>query len=306
MGRREPAAPPVNTAMPNCPAVRVALLACLLAGVASAADGDGFLPAESRVVTLAQLPEPPDGATPGCVTRLTARGVPTALYRDHLFLLSERPQAPATDWALPPGAEPVRDYCWMDEAGTLALLRDTALDFVRAGRTIRSVATPARGMRLARADADHCYLYGGEGEEWARTVLVLGVDGGVRHLGRLPEPVTAVAGNGANTFVALGAVVYFLGAGAEPRPVFSETTAIEELAYAPPVGVFYRTSAGLGCLHGPAAGSLFLRQAVRSLDARDGRLLALSAEREVLFIAPIARIPSLLEEVRALVPGRRP
>ena len=37
------------------PTVRVLLLACALAGVACAADRDGFLPAESRVVTLAQL-----------------------------------------------------------------------------------------------------------------------------------------------------------------------------------------------------------------------------------------------------------
>lgn len=288
------------------PTVRVLLLACALAGVASAADRDGFLPAESRVVTLAQLPEAPDGAAPACAARLTARGVPTVLHREHLFLLSERPQAPVADWAPPAGAEPVRDYCWLDDAGTLALMRETTVDFVRAGRTIRSVATPTRGMRLARADATHCYLYGGEGEDWAHTVVVVGIDGALRHLARLPEAVTAVAGNGVNTFVATGCVVHFLGTGAEPRPVFSETTPIKELAYAPPVGVFYRTSAGIGCLHGPAAGSLFLRQATLSLDARDSRLLVLTADREVLLIAPIARIPRLLEEVRALVPGRRP
>lgn len=306
MGRRESVASSVNTPMAARPPLRILLLACALAGVASAADGDGFLPVESRIVTLAVLPEAPDAAAPAGVVRLSTQGVPTTLYRDRLFLLSERPQAPVADWALPPGTEPVRDYCWLDDTGTLALLRETTVDFVRAGRTIRSVATPARGMRLARADAGHCYLYGGEGEEWARTVLVLGVDGALRPLARLPEAVTAVAGNGANTFVAAGPVVHFLGTGAEPRPVFSETAVIEELAYAPPVGVFYRTSAGIGCLHGPAAGSLFLRQPTRSLDVRDGRLLVLTADRAVLLIAPIARIPSLLDEVRTLVPGRRP
>ena len=306
MVRRESGVRPLNPTMPLRPTVRFLLLACGLATVAAAADLDGFLPAESRVLTLAQFPAPPEGAALVCTVRLTTRGVATALYRERLFLLSERPQAPVADWALPAGAEPVRDYCWLDDAGTLALLRETTVDFVRAGRTIRSVATPTRGMRLARADATHCYLYGGEGEDWARAVLVLGIDGALRHLARLPEPVTAVAGNGAHTFVAAGSVVHFLATGAEPRPVFSETAVIEELAYAPPVGVFYRTSAGIGCLHGPAAGSLFLRQPTGSLDARDGRLLVLTADRAVLLIAPIARIPSLLEEVRALVPGRRP
>ncbi len=285
--------------------MRILLLACGLTGGVAAAGPDGFLPAESRAVTLATLPDPPAGESPTRAVRLTARGVPTVLFREHLFMLSERPQAPVAHWTLPPGTEAVQDYCWLDDAGTLALLRETTVDFVRAGRTIRSVATPARGMRLVRADNRHCYLYGGEGESWARTVLLLDVDGGVRHLARLPDPITAVAGNGTNTFVASGPVVRFLGTGAEPRPVFAETTPIEELAYAPPVGVFYRTSAGIGCLHGPAAGSLFLRQPAHSLDARDGRLLVLTTDSEVLLLAPTHRIPHLLDTVRALGPARR-
>jgi hypothetical protein len=280
--------------------VPLALAATSLA--ATAPDGDGFLPEESRLVSLASLPAVPPGADAGGVVRLAPAGRAMTLYRGRLVALAERLEAPLADWTPPVAAEPIRDFCWLDD-GTLVVLRETGLEFFRAGKLVRGVTLPGRGMGLARADAGHCYVFGGGESNRNRDILLLGVDGSVRNLFRAPGRVTAVTGNGNRTFAAVGPVVYFLAPGEEPRAVFQERTVITEMAYAPPAGVFYRTADGVGCMDGPASGLVFLRRPVVSLDGRGDRLLLLTPEREVLLITPVSEFPRVIRDVRTFSAG---
>lgn len=275
------------------------LFLCAAAALQAADVRDGFLPEGARVVELARLPEAPKGTEPACTVRLTPPGVPMALYRGRLFALTERAAAPRADWMPPPDSQPVRDFCWLD-GHTVALLRSTALDFVRDGKVAKGIALPSRGMRLARADGEHCYVFGGEADPYGREVLLVGADGSVRNLFRALAPVTAVAGNGTNTFVAVGTAVYFLAPERNPVPVFRERSAIVELAQVPEVGVFYRTVDGVGCIENPESGALFYSGGIEAMDARGGRLLLLTKEREVLLIAPLAGLAGAVRDVHRL------
>ena len=283
------------------------IVASLLPAIALAgapADRDGFLPAEARLASLAKLPAAPAGAPVRTAVRLGASGCPMVLYRGRLVTLAEQPGAAMADWTPPADTEPVRDFCWLDDR-TLVLLRARGLDFIRDGKPERAVALPARGMRVARADAAHCYLFGGKAAPGNRDVLLFGMDGSLRNLFQAPEAVTAVAGDGRATFVAAGPVVYVVAPGARPRAVFSERTAITQLAYAPPVGVFYVTADGVGCMDAPGSGVVFLRGEFASLDSRGGRLLLLTRDREVLLIAPITGFPRVIRGVRRVAAEER-
>ncbi len=267
---------------------------------AATADRDGFLPAEARLVTLATLPAAPAGAPMRTAARLSASGRPMVLLRGRLVTLAEQPGGAMADWTPPAEADPVRDFCWLDDK-TLVLLRGNGLDFIRDGKPVRAVALPARGMRLARADATHCYLFGGQRSPQNRDVVLFGADGSLRNLFQAPAAVTAVAGDGGATFVAAGPVVYFVARGAKPRAIFRERTAITQLAYVPPVGVFYVTSDGVGCMEAPGSGAVFLRGDIASVDGRGSRLLLLTRDREVMLISPIAGFPRVIRDVRRAI-----
>lgn len=269
------------------------------AAATTASDEDGFLPVESHLVSLARLPAALMGTGPACVVRLAPSGRAMMLYRGRLVALAEQPGDPLANWTPPIDTEPIRDFCWLD-GQTLALLRETGLDFIRDGKPVRGVTLPARGLRLARADAAHCYLFGGESGLQKHEVLLFGVDGSVRNLFRAPQPVTAVAGDGNYTFAAVGPVVYLLTRGAEPKAVFRERADITDLAYAPPVGVFYLTKDGVGCMDGVASGLVFLQRETASLDSRSERLLLMTKDRKILLITPVSGFSRVIKDVRKL------
>lgn len=264
---------------------------------ATAADEDGFLPAESKLVSLGCLPAAPEGGNSPCVARLAPSGRPILLYRGHLVALVERTEDPLVNWTPPKDAEPIRDFCWLD-GQTQALLRETCLDFVRNGKCVRGVILPGKGMRLARADAGHCYLFGGEGRLNDHDVVLYGADGSVRNVFRASLPVTAVTGDGTNTFVAVGPVVFFLTPGQEPKPVFREREPITDLVLVAPAGIFYLTGDGVGCIDGPGSGLVFLRREVTSLDGRGDRLLLMTKDREILLIKPVSGFSRVVKDVR--------
>ncbi len=286
--------------------VRILVILALSAvTVAAAGDADGFLPAGARLVPLATLPVAPAGASARTAVRLAASGRPMALYRGRLVALAEQPARDLADWTPPADPEPVRDFCWLDDK-TLVLLRGSGLDFFRDGKPVRAIALPRRGLRLARADAAHCYLFGGPRGSSNRDVLLFGVDGSVRNLFQAPAAVTAVAGDGRVTFVAAGPVIYAVSRGAQPRAVFRERLPITQLAYAPPAGVFYVTADGAGCMDAPGSGVIFLRRDIASLDSRGGRLLLMTRDREVMLISPIAGFPRVIKGARQAIAGLQP
>jgi hypothetical protein len=271
---------------------------------ATPSDDDGFLPAESKLVSLGCLPAAPDGVDSRCVARLAASGRPIVLYQGQLVTLVERTEDPLVGWTPPNGAEPILDFCWLD-GQTLVLMRETCLDFIRGGKLVRGVILASKGMRLARADAGHCYVFGGEGGLQKHDVLLYGMDGNVRNLLRAPRPVTAVSGDGSNTFVAVGSVVFLLKPGQKAKAVFYERVCIKDLAVAPPGGIFYLTEDGVGYIESPESGVVFLRRKVASLDSRSGELVLVTKDREILLIKPVSGFSRAVREVRKFLEGKR-
>jgi hypothetical protein len=166
------------------------------------------------------------------------------------------------------------------------------------GVAATNLALPFKNMRMARLDGSHCYLFGGDNAGNQQNVLSVGVDGTVSNLFSAPQPVTAVAGNGIATFVAMGDIVFFMGEKTGPRVVFREVSPIFELALAPSNGVFYATSDGVGCIDGPNSGLIFLRKKILSMDCRRNRLLLLTTEQEVKLIEPVADFPQTIRAVQ--------
>jgi hypothetical protein len=268
--------------------------------IATASDSDGFLPAEAHLFSLAHLPSITKEAALPCAVRLAPSGRAMTLYGGRLVALAEQTEDTLFNWTPPPDAEPIQDFCWLD-GHTLALLRETYIDFIRDGKLLRGVILPEKGMRMARADAGHCYLFGGSNRAEHHDVLLFGADGSIKNLFRAPDPITAVTGDGGNTFAAVGPVVFFFSRGSEPRPVFRERMTITDLAYAPPAGVFYLTGEGVGCMDSPGSGLMFLRRDITSLDGRGDRLLLLTKDREVLLIKPVSGFPRLIKDVRPVI-----
>jgi hypothetical protein len=193
--------------------LRVLLFLALCAFSVQAATGpanDGIVPSNSKVLTLARLPESTNDQPSGSVVRLTPSGRPVVLHCGRLVALSEQTNQPPAGWQPPvKTGGTLRDFCWLDSR-TLALLQETQLEFIRDGICITNFTLPCKKMRMARADASHCYLFGGENVGKHNDVLRLGVGGTVTNLFRAPQPVTAVAGDSRSTFVAVGDTVFFL------------------------------------------------------------------------------------------------
>jgi hypothetical protein len=280
---------------------RLFLFLALCAFSAQAGTGpanDGVVPANSKILTLARLPESTNNPPPCSAVRLAPSGKPMALYHGRLIVLSEQTNQPPADWQPPmKTGGSLRDFCWLD-GKTLVLLQETQLSFIRGGLCVTNFTLPFKEMRLARADASHCYLFGGKNVGGHNDVLRLGLDGTVTNLFRAPQPVTAVAGDGDNVFAAVGDAVFFLSGTNAPRAVFREHSTITDLAIGAPGGIFYATEDGVGCLNGPKSGLMFLQQKIASLDSRANRLLILTAEREVLLIEPTTGFPQLVQAVQ--------
>jgi hypothetical protein len=255
----------------------------------------GIVPTGCRVLTLARLPESvPAAPADVAEVRLAVSGRPVVLFRGQLVALAEQPGQAFADW-LPPAGEggTVRDFCWLDRQ-TLVLLRETRLEFVKDGAVVRVVLPPHPGMRIAPAGATHCYLFGGAPADAANDVWRLGLDGSAPRLFQAAQPVTAVAGDGRSTFVAVGDTVFFLAEGKAPEPIFRERSAITALVLASNNGLFYATETGVGYLAGPDTGLIFLPERAVSLDCRRDRLVLLTAAHEVRLIEPVSGFADLV------------
>lgn len=276
----------------------VTIIFCSILLSASARESkDGIVPADCKILTLAKLPKPSNEALSSDLVRLSPAGRPLVLFRNCITSLAENPSEQLFDWAPLADAGGVpRDFCWLNNK-TLVLLQETQLKILRDGVCVTNIVLPFRNMRVVRADGDRFYLFGGENTGTENDVLLFGVGGSIINLLHVPQPVTAVAGDGFNTFIAVGPAVFFLAGKDKPTPVFLASAAVKELALAPSNGVFYATEIGIGYVAGPGSGMILLPQKTISMDCRNNRLLVLTADREVLLFNPVAGFSSLVETV---------
>lgn len=276
-------------------AVVTILICSILLPALARESKDGVVPVDCEVLTLAKLPTPSSDAPYSGIVRLSPSGRPLVLSQNRITSLAENLGEQLFDWApLADVGGGARGFCWLNNK-TLVLLQETQLKILRDGVCTTNMILPFKNMRAVRADEDHFYLFGGENTGAQNDVLLLGVSGSITNLLHVPQPVTAVAGDGLNTFIAVGPAVFFLAGKDKPTPVFFASSAVKELALAPSNGVFYVTEAGLGYMTGPGSGMILLPQKIISMDCRNNRLLVLTADREVLLFSPVAGFSSLVD-----------
>ncbi len=105
-----------------------------------------------------------------------------------------------------------------------------AVHLMRGGERVdtRTLAGPGVAVRVAPAGAVIAYVTAGA------SVGLLDVTGSVRRLARFRSPVTAVAGTGELTFVALeSGGVWMLQLGERPEPLYRHSNRIESMAIDP-------------------------------------------------------------------------
>ena len=252
---------------------------------------DGIIPAGSTVLQVAKLPVVGRETTDNDIVRLSPGGSPTVLFNGHIVSLAEKQNGPYFDWApVKEDGGKLIDYCFLDP-DTSAVLQETRLKIVGSGGRVVNYVLPAPGGRLSRADGRHCYVFGGAMEK----LLLVGVDGSVSNLLQ-SSGITAVAGDGRCTFVAVGNTVYFLDSGSGPIPVLMAHKPIVDLVLGSSNCVFYVTGEGVGCMTKPGSAWMFLPQKTLSIDCRADRLLLLTADREVFLIDSVTGFSALVDQ----------
>lgn len=225
------------------------------AGGARAGSVDGLFPPGVKVgyaLKFADLPKRARGHRP--MLRLDHKGRPTVLLGRTLFVIDGTDALP-----LPIASDdPVDDFTWTGD-GALIAIRGDRLGFPGPGGVADLTSLPSRDMRLAPAGRDRLYIYGGATRDQRRQAYLLEKGEGLMHLAEMPYPITAVAGDGTKTFVAIGRSVLFLAPEKSVRLVYRPTTEIRHLAYAPPHGLFYATRRAVGFVAAPGRGFTFLR-----------------------------------------------
>jgi hypothetical protein len=157
-----------------------------------------------------------------------------------------------------PGSQILSDFAWM-HGGSLLLIEGKNLVLLTAEGLEPIQALPRAGMRLAPASPDACYLFGGDTPEQQRKLYLYRQGGKLLYLLQAEAPITAVAGNGEATFVAIDRAIYLLALGNPLTLILRTQDPVTALAIGPDSSLFFSTSAGVGFSSGPESGYLFVR-----------------------------------------------
>lgn len=147
-------------------------------------------------------------------------------------------------------AKPIRlrniaigDYAWADD-GMLLVVVDRALHRVTPAGLDRLAELPARGMHVATATADRCWLFGGEGDS-AGAIFLYDQRAGLHSVLQFPKPVRAITGTPARAHVATEGSILRIALGSPMELVYDGEDEIVALADAADGGVFFSTKRGV-------------------------------------------------------------
>jgi hypothetical protein len=138
----------------------------------------------------------------------------------------------------------IDDFAWMRD-GALLLVSENHLAGLGSGGLVIGLELPNPGMRIRPAGLDTAYVAGGASEPANHDVNLFARDKRIAKLATVPAPVSAIAGDGATTYVAIGAAVLRFS-GTEPvRLLLQAPEPIVSLDKGPN-GLFYATAARVG------------------------------------------------------------
>ena len=156
------------------------------------------------------------------------------------------------------GQQKIGDFAWMGD-GSLLLTTQGHLAGIGPHGLVLGPKTPVPDMEIRPAGKDEAYVFGGASQTSPNDIYLFGHDGRIAKLLSVPAPVTAIAGNGASTYVALGRSLIHLDAGQPIKSVMSTHSALISLAMTPSGRLFYATKASVGYVTADGAAHDFLR-----------------------------------------------
>ncbi len=191
------------------------------------------------------------------------------------------------------GTQPIGDFAWMHDGSLLLIIQGHLAGIGPHGLTL-GPQTPVPGMEVRPAGKDDAYVFGGTSQKSRHDIFLFGRDGRIAKLLSAPAPVTAVAGDGTSTYVALGRSLLHLDAGHPIKPVMHTHSAVISLAMTSSGRLFYATKASVGYLTADGVAHDFLRGQGGLLRVHgDALFLLLRSQGRIIRFSPLEAFESL-------------
>jgi hypothetical protein len=202
-------------------------------------------------------------------------------------LISAGRSAESEPFAVPlPITGRVSDFAFFRSGSPLLIEANRLAALTNEG--IRSVQVlPQTGMRLTPAGNDACYLFGGDEAEQRKNLYLYRNGGELLHLLRAETPISAVAGDGEFTFVAIDKTVYVLALGSDLKAVLQTEDPITALAVGPQASLFFSTTAGIGFSDGANRGRIFMEGAGADIQVRGESLYLYFPKLGIMKCSPV-------------------
>lgn len=241
---------------PKIVAYLIALILCLVSSPSQADDLNGYLPPDAEVVKVLELKKlEPALSNAAQNIRIDSQGRVTLMASQTLFVINEKDLTP-----IPlKSSGGFSSYAWTS-GGALIGVKEKKLGFPGPDGFAETVDLPDEGMQLVSGHKNRLYLYGGKSREQRLHLYLLEKNKGLSHLAEMPYPITAVAGTGEQTFVAVGRSILFMAPNQPLSLVYRPRFEVMALAYAPPHGLFYATEESVGFVSKPGTGFTFMKE----------------------------------------------
>jgi len=177
----------------------------------------------------------------------------------------------------------IDDFAWMRD-GKLLLVTQGRLAAVSPEGIVPSLALPSAKMRIRPAGADTAYVFGGPQEPANHGVYIFSRQGKIAKLVDLPDPITAVAGDGSTTYVAAGNVILRIAVNEPIRAILKTKDPIISIESAPDDALFYSTKSSVGYVDHLSRAFDFIRGEGGLLRARGSMLYVLLSNGALLRI----------------------
>ena len=188
----------------------------------------------------------------------------------------------------------IDDFAWMRD-GKLLLVTQGRIAAVSPEGIILSLALPFAKMRIRPAGADTAYVFGGPEEPANHDVYLFSREGKIAKLVNLPDPITAVAGDGNKTYVAAGNVILRIAMNEPIRAMLKAKEPIISIESAPNDALFYSTKSSVGYVDHLSRAFDFIRGEGGLLRTRGSMLYVLLSNGALLRLGPTEKFAGALE-----------
>ncbi len=270
------AAAHVQAAPPESPGARTSAVAGVSAGLQLA------VPKDVHVSIL--LAPPGTGPNLALTTRafdIDPDGLPVMAAGASLKVFgSSKPLATT-------GSQAISDFAWMRD-GSLLLVTHDHLAGLGPHGLLLGPNTPEPDMEVRPAGKDDAYIFGGVRQPANQNIYLFGRDGRIAKFLFAPAPVTAVAGDGATTYVGVGRTLIRLRDGHPIKVLMHMHSSLISLDMPSFGGLFYATKASVGYLSKSGKAYDFLRGQGGLVRVHGGALyLLLQGSGRIIRFSPV-------------------